>query len=67
MLTAFVLMVVCAVAGMALTFWALRDNLRRTRRTPYRPRGKDTRASATSDESTDAGPCPKRDCRNSAL
>lgn len=48
---AFVLMVLCAVAGMALTFWALRDNLRRTRQTPYRPRRQDTRGSATSDES----------------
>ena len=50
MLAAFVLMVFCAGAGMALTFWALRDNLRRTRRTPYRPRGRDSRDSAESDE-----------------
>jgi hypothetical protein len=48
--TAFVLMVICAVAGMALTFWALRDNLRRTRRTPYRPRREGTQGSAESDE-----------------
>lgn len=40
---AFVLMVICAVAGVALTFWALRDNLRRTRHAPYRPRRQDTR------------------------
>jgi heme O synthase-like polyprenyltransferase len=51
MLAAFVLMVLCAGAGMALTFWALRDNLRRMRRTPYRPPGQDTRGSATPDES----------------
>jgi hypothetical protein len=50
MLAAFVLMVLCAVAGMALTFWALRDNLRRSRHRPYRPRAEDTRASAESDE-----------------
>jgi hypothetical protein len=49
--TAFVLMVICAVAGMVLTFWALRDNLRRTRRTLYRPRCEDTQGSAESDES----------------
>jgi hypothetical protein len=53
MLAAFVLMVLCAGAGMALTFWALRDNLRRTRGTPYRPRGRDTGGSATSDKSVD--------------
>jgi hypothetical protein len=50
MLAAFVLMVLCAVAGMALTFWALRDSLRRSRHKPYRTRGKDARASAEPDE-----------------
>jgi hypothetical protein len=39
--------VLCAGAGMALTFWALRDNLRRTRGTPYRLRGRDSPGSAT--------------------
>jgi hypothetical protein len=51
MLAAFGLMVLCAVAGMALTFWALRDNLRRMRQPPYRPRGRDPGGSATSGES----------------
>jgi hypothetical protein len=51
MLAAFALMVLCAVAGIALTFWALRDNLRRSRHRSYRPRAKDTRASAESDDS----------------
>ena len=51
LLAAFGLMVFCAIAGMALTFWALRDNLRRTRQAPYRPRGRDTEGSVASDES----------------